>query len=118
MLPKRSSPVPRDPRHVVVQVRVVESGLSFAALASRVTETSVAIATFVDLPSGAEVILDVVPSEGGAPITVRAVVAEPRDDEGSVLLTLHDAELARARFAAWVRATTAAANAATVARSS
>ncbi len=88
MLPMRSSPVPRDPRHVVVQVRAPKAGLSFVALAARVTADEIALATFVDLEAGLAVILDVEAGDGDPPLQVRGTVSLPRDDEGTVLVSL------------------------------
>ncbi len=120
MLPKRSAPVARDPRHVVVQVRVPKTGLSFPVLASRVSETQVALATFVDLDAGQDVILDMVLEDGAPPLVLQGVVEQPRDDEGSVLVTISSVDdLAKVRLAAWVRAAEArAADDAPLARSS
>lgn len=92
MLPMRSSPVPRDPRHVVVQVRAPKARLSFVALAARVTSDQIALATFVDLEAGLDVILDVEGGDGAPPVTVRGRVSVPRDDEGTVLVALDEVD--------------------------
>lgn len=99
MLPKRSAPVRRDPRHVFVLVRSATLG-SVTVLASRVERASIALATFLDFEEGTPLTLEVSPAPRVPPIVVRGVVTRGRDEEGTVLVSVTEADNeARARLA-------------------
>lgn len=99
MLPTRSAPVRRDPRHVFVVVRSPSTG-TVTVLASRVERTSIALATFLDFAEGTPLTLEVSPAPRVPPIVVRGVVSRARDEEGTVLVAVTDADdVARARLA-------------------
>lgn len=81
MLPTRkSSPVPRRPAAVAVEVRVPSLGTSFGALAASVRPDGVFLSTFQELGVGTQVVATLSLPDG--PAIVDGVVVDGGDSAG------------------------------------